>query len=44
MRRVWILRDQLDREKCDFLSKKWNVSPLVAQLLNNRGIDGEAVE
>jgi len=44
MRRVWILRDQLDREKYDFLSKKWNVSPLVAQLLNNRGIDGEAVE
>jgi single-stranded-DNA-specific exonuclease len=44
MRRAWILRDQIEREKRDSLSKKWNLSPLVAQLLNNRRIDGEAVE
>ncbi len=44
MRRAWILRDQMDREKCDFLSKKWNVSPLVVQLMHNRGIDDEMAE
>ncbi len=38
------MRDQMDRERRLFLSKKWNVTPLVAQLLHNRGIDQEAVE
>jgi single-stranded-DNA-specific exonuclease len=44
MRRAWVLRDQLSRERRDFLSKKWNVSPLAVQLLHNRGIDEEAAE
>lgn len=44
MRRVWILRDQVGCQKRLFLSKKWNVSPLMVQLLHNRGIDEEALE
>jgi len=40
----WVIQEQLDRKKSLSLSKEWNISPLMIQLLYNRGIKIEEKE
>jgi len=40
----WVVQKQLDRRKCLSLSKEWNISPLMIQVLYNRGIKIEEKE
>jgi len=41
MERRWVIQKPLNRRKCLFLSREWNLSPLMVQLLYNRGIKEE---
>lgn len=41
MARKWIIQKPLDRGKSLSLSREWGVSPLMVQLLHNRGITGK---
>lgn len=38
MEKKWIVQKSLEKEKCLSLSRKWGISPLMVQLLHNRGI------
>jgi len=41
MKKKWIIQKSLEKEKCFSISRKWGISPLMVQLLHNRGIKEE---
>jgi len=40
----WIPRKNWDEEKCEFLSRKWKLSPILVKLLLNRNIDEDQLD
>ena len=44
MKRRWIVKEPLNQDLATFLSRSWNLSPVMVQLLHNRGIEEGEVE